>query len=392
MFRFAEEKWKKRKRGMTPPMMLGFFSVDGIQDTIWTQGGKIRERIEATERKGQRSVFDALVPLKAGEDDLKGIFPSKAIGFFRISVHLPWIKDLFGLIQKSKNFSISMQNQAMALNTIRGILGMPIPKNVAEGMGDFVGNREITLLLALPSPGSFWPEIFLLSPKNNAPLSREARLMAISKPIFSLFRRNLTPLKDSEIRDAMKVLGRKKTKISYLNYMKLAMKNRNRGLMEMVLGVFPGGGKFSVGSNDRFEILSFSPSALRGYLRGKRASEPRAKSLESVLVGKGEGELLQGVVNLGPLVKVYPFQAIFSVITMAGLRGKKKKLKIPPFAELARLLGPETFGLRRLPPQGEGRGVLVLDHEGGALLSPFSILGLGYSGVFFSDLMVAFKQ
>ncbi|GEM_PF-4694711 len=390
-FQATEEFLEKRGRGVTPPMMLGFFSLEGVEDTIWTEGGRISERIQAKERPGKRSVFDAFAPLSAGSDELRGILPQKAIGSLRVSIHLPWIKKLFELIQASKRYSVSQENLATALNTIRAILGMPIPDQAPTKMNDFVGSQELIALLALPSPGSFWPEIFLLTPKRKTSASPLKRLQAISQPfLVSLLG---TQLSADEAKKAVKILGKGKTQIRYLNYLAFAkskMKSSRLSVLMLMGGALPGGGKFCVSSNDRFEILSFSPSSLRTYLKGKRTPDAEASKWNPAYLAGEKGELLQCGLNLAPLVEAYPFQSLFLFATRRGPAGKKPK--IPRFKNLARLFQPETILLRRLPAKEKEKGVLLLKHQGGSFLSPYTFFSMFFGAQFIETLSQAFSR
>jgi hypothetical protein len=386
-FRRLEESWKKRNRGVTPPQMLGFLSIEGAQDTIWKKDGKFFERMEIVERQGVPSIVDAFTILPPKKGKLKGLLPAKAVGFLRISVNLPWVKNLFQQIQASQHYSVSTAEMVRSLNTIRAILGMPIPKKNPKDMKDMVGNQEILILLALPSPGTFWPEVFILSPKLKTSLSREDRLSALADPLIYFLLRG-KPFPDKRLLlSSIKFFGEGTSRVAYLNYFTLVQKTGTRRSYGILRGFLPGGGKFSVGSNEDFEILSFSPATLRRYLRGKRTSDSSASWGPSSFSGE-QGKLLQAGINLAPLIQVYPFQTIFTLIrTITISLSKGKKRKLPNFQNLGALFGAETFRIQRLPSQGGKKGVIVLHHEGGSFLSPYSILAMAFGGTYLDHLM-----
>ena len=393
-FQHTEERWKKWGRGETPPQLLGFFSIQAVQDTLWTHAGKLFEKIEILEREDVRSIFAVLAPLAPPRAPIPESLPAKAVGYLRVSFHLPWIKELFERIQASNNYAISQPNMAMALNTIRAILGMPIPKTNPSKMSDMVGTREITILLALPSPGSLWPEIFILSPKGKSPLSQEARLSALSKPFLKTILRGRDLPEEQIIQSKIKHLGKDQSRVSYLNFFKLVNNDGTRGSSLIMRSFLPGGGKFSTGSNDQFEILSFSPAVLRNYLRGKRTPPSTVSDWCPSPSPQGKGDLLQAGFNLRPLVKVYPFQVVllgFQATRVSSRNARKaEKPKIPNFKRMGEWMTPETIRMRRLPAKEGKRGMLVINHEGVSILSPYSILGLSYAGNFLSDLAFGF--
>ena len=387
-FQQAEKNWKERGYGEDGPFVLGFHSIQDLQDTLWTQKGKTFEKIEVIEREAVPSIFEVFAPLAPTKARPSDLLPPKALGFLRVSINLPWIKKLFDRFQASKRLALSPSETIMSLNMIRGILGMPIPKENPGNMEDMLGSKELLVLLALPSPGSFWPEIFVLSPKGGSPLSQEDRLLAFAQPALSSIRKKKTLSIKKLIHESIKYLGKGKNRIAYLNIFKVARLADPGRSMSIPEGLFPGGGKLSLGSNERFEILSFSPASLRNYLQGRRSP---AQAWNPSELSQTKGEMLQTGFNLAPLVKIYPFKALFLLFSaFVSPMGPTRSIKFPDFNRIGRFLGPENFRIHRLPSRGGKRGMLIINHQGGSMFSPFTPLTLGIGGKFLYALHFGF--
>ena len=368
------EKQESRSRAQVP-RRLGLHSIKAVQDTLWIREGKSFEKIEVLEREGVPSIFDALAPLGPTQAKPSDLLPPKALGYFRFSLHLPWIKKTIERFQASKSLALSRAELGRTLNMIRAFLGMPILRKDPSDMADMRGSQELLVLFALPSPGSLWPEIFILSPKRNIPLSHEDRLLALAQPTLSRIRKDKNLSLKKRFHQAIKHLGKGANRISYLNLFQFALSldpERSKSFPERL---FPGGGKLSLASDNHFEILSFSPASLRNYLRGRRA--PHQGWCPKNLLQK-KGDLVQAGFDLSPLVRIYPIKLVLLAIhAMFSFGTPDPSFKIPDFKTIEKWLGPEQWNMRRMPSNKTKRGLLVIDHKGGSTMTPFNFAAWG---------------
>ncbi len=390
-FMKQEENLHGRK-GIQGHELFGFLSIQGAQDTVWVKGDRLFEKLQILENNEANSVFEALTPLDSAPSAILPLLPKKAIGYLRFRFNLDWLRELFGRTQKKSRFALSKSELALTLNTIRAIAALPIPEDPLS-LEDLKGSVEIALLISPPSPGSYWPEIFVLTPKREKRLSPKDRLGALTQPFYAIFLGRGE--KQEDLAKSIKTLGKGVKALSFVNYAKVITEHQKKSWFRMPTGAYPGAGNFCAAENDAYSILCFTPSAMRRFLRSpKKGAKAESPSwLPKEILGQ-KGDLLQGTLRLQDLVPFYPLSLFlaFSTTSSGPIKNnsdknkKKAQPKVPTARKIAKLLGTETFRFYRLPSQGEGRGLLVMDHQGEGLFSPFNIATLAFGAATLDQL------
>ncbi len=366
-------------RDLEDPKAMGMLSIQGVQDTVWAEGETIHEKIQVLENKGNPSVFEALAPLESDPSQVLPLLSKKAFGFFRLRLNLAWFANLFSRTQKNKRLSLSKGELTLFLNTLRAITALPIPKDPTS-LEDLKGSVELTLLFGPPSPGSFWPEIFVLTQKRPGSLPPRKRLAALAQPFYTTFLRN--HVKDPSLAKNIKTIGKGAKTLSFVNYGMAISKYQKKSWFRVPTGVFPGSGIFCAAEDKDYAILCFAPSAMRRFLRRDPAKTTRPTWLPKGALGQ-KGDLLQGALRLGSLAKVYPFGFLLAATQRRrpAMTKQKTNPRILKGSQLAKLFTTETFRIYRHPPKGDHRGLLVMDHTGSGLFSLFNISAITFGGI-----------
>ncbi|HHI80214.1 MAG TPA: hypothetical protein ENK02_09540 [Planctomycetes bacterium] len=368
---------KTSHRNMEEMEALGLLSIFGIQDTVWVENETIREKIQVREWKGRNSVFDGLAPLDSDATQYQSLLPPKAFGFLRLRLSMDWLHQLLERIQAQKRMRLRPENLARVLNLIRSLLALPIPKNPAS-LDDFQGTQEIVVFFSPPSPGSFWPEIFILTPKKGTSLKPHQRLQKLAGFFYKIRIPNYEE-KDPAYSKSVKDKGKGTTSYSYVNYGKVISEHEKKNWFTIPVGALPGAGIFSAAQTEDYSILCFAPSAMRSFLKTLSSGKGKTDKPEWIpqeALGH-KGDLLQGVLRLQELAKTFPWKLAFAGMMVAS----PHKRKIPGSADIARLFTTEAFRIYRLPPQGEDKGLLVMDHSGSGLVSLHSWATFFYGGL-----------
>jgi hypothetical protein len=365
---------------------LGFLSTQSLQGRAWVEDGIINEKIQILETKNMPSAFEAVSPLESNASRILSILPKKAFGFLRFKLNLDWFRKLFQRTQKLRGLRLTKGELSLLLNTIRSLNALPIPKDPTS-LDDFIGTQSLTLFFSPPSPGSYWPEIFVVTPKREKRTSPRERLETLSKPFYKMLIGNKSD--DKTLNKKIKIKGKGARSLAYLNYGKVIVENQKSGWFRVSTGLLPGGGSFCAAETDHYSILCFTPSAMKRFLRSKK-TENMPSWLPEEALGK-KGDLLQGCFRLQNFSKTYPLRMALAIIGRNSPKSKNKP-HIPTSTEIAQLFSTESFRLYRLPSKEKKKSVIVFDHKGSGLFSLINISSISFGGILLDYLFYSFSR
>ncbi|GEM_PF-4633221 len=355
----------------------GFVDLVGVEDLLWAEGGKIRERIEVHEKPDARFLAHLLHEDGKSLADEASAIPGNAIAALRLSLDVDALKSWIEGIQPPGPRWEKEKKQLLDLCKI-----------LAGGLGRkrslWKGKARVVWFFLPPGPGSLFPEpVLMVSAKGGG---GEGGLEEIADLFADLFRYS----KKQEVAAILKTYGRSAPSIRYFNLPDLFdLSGQLFGGIELKI---LNGGKISAAAAGGRHYFGNNPRTLRKALKllGKGESLAKDPAFRERWRGRGAAPIdgffdfpkMAGSPAVAGSAQVISFfagmffggvgrgMAVGGMNAAGGrVRRKQAKMKLLNVEEILSLLDVETL---RVVKSDFG---FVIEHDGGTILSPAAWTG-----------------